>query len=276
MRIPFTKMTSGGNDFILLDGIGTDFPSEIGTAIPALCQRRFGIGADGLIIISPSSRVDCEMEYFNADGSRAALCGNGARCVALYMRDGYHRRKNEIRLECDSRTYSSTIDGEEVLLTLPDTFTVEKPLEITGRHISLILYPVKVAVPHGVIFFSDISKLDVNALGKLLQGRKDLFPEGVNVNFVKVETLVGPRTISLRTYERGVESETLCCGTGAIAAALVSCSAQEMHSPVEIRTRGREILQVGFTPENHAFHTVWLKGKARKVYEGSLDFPLEV
>lgn len=269
--IHFTKMTGGGNDFVLLDGIHSPLPPGIEKAVESLCRRKTGIGADGLLMVSPSAGADCRMTYFNSDGSRAALCGNGARCTALYVQARYRSGSAGITLECDTALYRTDIEGERVRLSLPGLFTIDAPVEFALGGRLLPIYPVSVAVPHGVTFQEEISGLDVPGLGREIQKRAELFPGGINVDFVKLAAGRGKNSLSLRTYERGVEDETLCCGTGAVASALTAHSLGSLNPPVEVMTKGGEMLRVGFLAEAGRYREVWLEGRVREVYSGVVE-----
>jgi diaminopimelate epimerase len=271
MTIPFVKMTGGGNDFILLDGRTSPLPSGIDTYAEGLCRRRYGIGADGLILLFPSTSADCRMLYFNADGSKAALCGNGTRCVAWYIsKGGKNPGGSVVTLECESQTYRASVTHDTVQLNLPGTYTPEKTLKIPVATYQLTLVTIAVGVPHAVSLHSDISSLDVPGLGREIQRRNDFFPHSTNIDFVQIHTGKKPVLI-LRTYERGIEDETLCCGTGAVASALVAHEVRGITSPVEVRTAGGESLEIGFTRRQNLYRDVWLRGRVEKVFEGKFN-----
>ena len=268
--IRFTKMTGGGNDFVLLDGIRSTLPPGIEKAVASLCARKTGIGADGLVIVSPSAGADCRMTYFNSDGSRAALCGNGVRCTALYVGNRYRAGAAGVTLECGDSLYRADVEGERVRLYLPGLVTVGDPLKIALGLRILTVYPVTVGVPHGVTFQEDISGLDVTGMGREIQKRVDHFPGGINVDFVKLTERQGMNSLAMRTYERGVEDETLCCGTGAVASALAAHRLGYLNSPVEATTRGGETLIVGYLAEVGRYRDVWLEGRVREVFTGEV------
>ncbi len=260
-KFTFTKMVASGNDFIVFDNRRSNLKngSEISMSI---CARTTGIGADGLIFIEKSKKADFKMRIFNPDGSEAEMCGNGIRCAALY------KAKKNACIETLAGFLNAQIqdDGIKVKMTDPKDLQLNVNLDIDGR-VYQVNY-VNTGVPHTIYFVEDLESTNVRMLGRLIRYHRQFEPEGTNVDFEKIlETDV----IGIRTYERGVEAETLACGTGSVASALIyhhKFVGTEGTYMVNVRTKGDEILKVYFDYRNGGFKNVWLKGKAQVVYKG--------
>jgi len=254
--IDFTKMVASGNDFIVIK----DKPAgSLSILAKALCDRRFGIGADGLLILEESKKADIRMRVFNADGSEAEMCGNGARCAALFT----GKKKSKL-LTC-AGIINAQVDGKrvKVRITGPRGIKLDIPIKVSGR--SLKVNFINTGVPHTVVFVNGINAIDVRQIGASIRNHAKFRPAGTNVNFVEVK---GPNIIRIRTYERGVEGETLACGTGSAAAALIFALKNNLDDLVKVETQGGEILKVYFQKVNSKFSNVWLEGGARIVYKG--------
>ena len=235
MTLEFAKMSGAGNDFIVIDDRANAIGEDARELAKQLCRRRISIGADGLILILPSARCDFRMRYWNADGTEAGMCGNGGRCVALFAHaSGIAGKK--MRFESTSGTYDAEIVGEnEVRLRMADprALLLHYDIKLKGRRIEL--HRINTGVPHAVLEVPDPAETPVVELGRAIREHPRFMPEGTNVDFVRV---IDGNTIELRTYERGVEDETLACGTGAVAAALVMAALGRVKPPVAARTRG--------------------------------------
>ncbi|MFH1093144.1 MAG: diaminopimelate epimerase [Candidatus Omnitrophota bacterium] len=260
-KFDFTKMVASGNDFIVFDNRRSNLKSGSEIAV-SLCPRTTGIGADGLIFIEKSKKADFKMRIFNPDGSEAQMCGNGIRCAALY------KGKKNTRIETLAGFLNAEIrnDGIKVKMTNPKDLQLNVNLDIDGR-VYQVNY-VNTGVPHAVHFVEDLDAANVRMLGRLIRYHRQFEPEGTNVDFEKV---LEQDNIGIRTYERGVEAETLACGTGSVAAALIyHCKFVQVEGTcmVNVHTKGDEILRVYFDYNNGTFENVWLKGKARIVYKG--------
>lgn len=267
--LPVYKMTGSGNDFVMVDSSVSTPDDWEESDIRALCARGTGIGADGLVFVGAgSSPGTVRMIYFNSDGSRASMCGNAALCstrLASYLGVGPSRG---MRLETDAGTYlcrcGQEPDRAEIQLS-----TVERPsepaldLEPGEERVGLTI----VGVPHLIVLVRDVDQIDLPRRGRELRQAPALGPAGANVNFVSPGRR--PATWRMRTYERGVEGETLACGTGAVAAA---CTLEDWgleRLPVVIQTRSELPLEVHARKSTHgAFKDVWLKGQARMVFRG--------
>lgn len=265
MRIPFWKMHGGGNDFILVDNrYGAVSVYDGPELARKLCRRKYSIGADGLILIENSDRADFRWRFYNADGSEAEMCGNGARCAARFAfltgisgpRPSFETRAGIIHAE--------VTDGRvRIGLSRPTNLALDIPLEAGGP---LVVHHLNTGVPHTVIFTDDIASAPVNELGPLVRFHERFRPAGTNVNFVQIHS---PHRISIRTYERGVEDETLACGTGSVAGAILSFLRGSASSPVSVLTRGGEELTVYFrSAGNGDIDDVFLEGDAVLVCSG--------
>jgi len=265
-------MHGSGNDFIVFDNRAQRIPEA---ALPVwarrLCPRKTAIGADGLISIhSPSRReADFRWRFFNADGSEGEMCGNGGRCAALYaMAHGIAGPR--MRFETLAGIIDATVDGCRVTIGMPSPsdLVLHCHLEMKGEAIEV--HRINTGVPHAAIFADTAEALegcDVTGMGRAVRTHETFAPAGTNVDFVHVESR---SDLTLRTYERGVEGETLACGTGAVAAALIAVSLGRAEPPVEVRTRGGEVLTVHARREGDRFIEVNLEGEAMAVYEGEL------
>jgi len=272
-EIDFAKMVASGNDFILIKAGNQKLGIRINYKYLAKrwCERKFGIGADGLLVIEPSKKYDFKMRIFNADGSEAEMCGNGARCSALWAGLNLLKGRKNMSFE----TKAGIIDAQtgkagKVKIRLSDPFGIKLgiPLKVLGRKIKVNY--INTGVPHAVIFVEGIGKIDVDKIGRAVRFHKKFQPEGVNADFVEVEK---KDSISIRTYERGVEAETLACGTGVAAAAVItSLKLQDAGRKLKIKvlTRSGEILRVYFTKDGNKITDVWLEGKVSFVYRGQL------
>jgi diaminopimelate epimerase len=255
-RIKFTKMVASGNDFIVID-------KKISGGIPSLarslCDRKFGIGADGLILLDKIKEADTRMRIFNADGSEAEMCGNGARCAVLFG------RKVKARLFTKAGLIKAELkrDRVRIKLTEPKGIKLDIPLKVSGRLIRVNF--INTGVPHAVVFVNGIDNIDVENIGRLIRFHGKFAPAGTNVDFVEIKS---NDLIAIRTYERGVEDETLACGTGSVAAGLVFALKSGLDGLVKVRTRGGEELKVYFKKYNKNFRDVWLEGSAKIVYKG--------
>jgi diaminopimelate epimerase len=241
-KINFTKMQGAGNDFVIIDNRSgrpiKDYPSFA----KRVCHRKYGVGADGMLAVEKSAKADFRMVYYNSDGSRAGMCGNGARCIAYFCNEkGIAAR--EMKFETDAGTLRARVFDGRVKLEMPEPrdIRLDFDMKIAGRELRASF--VNTGVPHVVIFSSDVSKIDVNGLGRVIRNSHMFAPAGANVNFACVRP--GNR-IFLRTYERGVEGETDACGTGAVATAVVAGIKNLVKSPVNCTTTGGEALKVYF------------------------------
>ena len=266
-KIPFFKMNGSGNDFILIDNRqGILNADRLGDFVPRVCARKVSVGADGLILIEPSPRVDFRWRFFNADGSEAEMCGNGGRCAARFaVIQGIAAPR--LSFETLAGVITAEVSGSRVKLQMirPGGLALDLEVRIDGRNHRLHL--INTGVPHAVEFVKEVTGIAVKERGRMIRFHPRFQPAGTNANFVQPVT----RThLKVRTYERGVEDETLACGTGAVASALIAAAKGLADSPVEVETRGGEALNIYFQPRGDGFEKVFLEGDTRVVYEGSL------
>lgn len=259
MILHFTKFHGSGNDFILVDGRKNDMKGLTQNAIERLCDRHFGIGADGLIILARSDHADFSMIYYNSDGRPGTMCGNGGRCLTAYARMlGIFDRKCKFEAADGMHTGEVLNDGN-IKLSLNNVSEVKRLQD--G-------YFMDTGSPHFITFRSSVSDLDVMTEGRKMRS-DPRFVEGTNVNFLE---LTGDRII-VRTYERGVEEETLSCGTGVTASAIAACLHEKLLSPpVEVETAGGKLL-VEFIPGPEVTG-IYLTGPAIRVFEGNVQIPV--
>ena len=264
-KINFVKMVASGNDFVVSELKAQS--SKLKALAKNICNRKFGVGADGLLILEKSKSADIKMRIFNPDGSEAKMCGNGARCVALYISQKSIVNSQQIKIKTKAGIIDSQVDGDKVKINLtePKDMKLDMPIKVNNRtlHVNFI----HTGVPHSVIFVEGLDRLDVVNLGKRIRFHKIFAPKGTNVDFVQV---LNNNSLKVRTYERGVEDETLACGTGAVASALLYAIRYTLYATykVNVCTKSGEILKVYFKRMNNKFKDVWLEGKARIVYAG--------
>ncbi|MGB3005520.1 MAG: diaminopimelate epimerase [Chitinophagaceae bacterium] len=258
MEFHFYKYQGTGNDFIIADNRNNSI--ELSTEqVNKLCNRHFGIGADGLMLLNDKPGFDFEMKYYNSDGNEGSMCGNGGRCMVKFAYDlGIHRELYRFMATDGLHEAEIDIDGI-VALKMQD---VNK---VTRFHNDYIL---NTGSPHYIKVVTDVSGIDVFKKGQEIRYSKDFEKEGINVNFVELEA--EPDKISIRTYERGVENETLSCGTGVTAAALVCYHNENGYNEVEIKTKGGVLTVEYDRTDEDTFKNIWLCGPAEKVFEGKV------
>ena len=267
--IPFVKMSGSGNDFIIIDNRQPVAPADdLPGWVRRVCRRKMSAGADGLILVEDSNSADFKWRFFNSDGSVAEMCGNGARCVARFaFINGIAPER--MRFETLAGTISAQVMGEQVKIRMTDPGEMVPASELKTDDGGAVIYSsVNTGVPHAVIEVADIEAVDVVGAGRLVRHHSQFAPAGTNVNFMAP---LAPGRWTVRTYERGVEDETLACGTGIAACALVLARTKALTSPVELQTRSGSILKVHFTSNDRGFTDVFLEGDARIIYEGHLN-----
>ena len=269
MKIKFTKMCAGGNDFIIMDNCDNILPEDRNSLAKKVCRRKFSVGADGLLLLESSSQADFKMRIFNPDGSEPEMCGNGARCIARFahLRGVAGRRMS---FETRAGRMEAEIIDERVKLGMGAPIDIELNLEISLRGGTHKLHKINTGVPHAVSFVDNLEASDVKGLGTEIRYHPQFQPEGTNADFVQV---IDGQTIKMRTYERGVEDETCSCGTGAIASAIIAFSLKKVAAiPLRAETWGGEVLKVYFNSEGQKITNVYLEGEARIIYEGDLKW----
>ena len=264
-EISFHKMVASGNDFIVIDNRRYLLKNPA-VLTRELCAQHVSVGADGVLLIENSRKADFKMRILNSDGSEADACGNGFRCIALYAHKKM-RMPARFRFESGAGLVEAQVKGARVCVELvkPSQFQGKAELNVLGNRLHYSF--INTGVPHTVIFVEALDKIDVNGLGRAVRNHERFRPKGTNVNFVEVQ---GRNEIEVRTYERGVEGETLACGTGSTASALISCLLDYARPPVRVKTKSGEILTVNFIKQGPKIDKVTLEGSARFVYEGKL------
>jgi len=265
----FTKAVASGNDFIIVDnrtgqvsgksGQGADWCSFA----KKLCERKTGIGADGLLLLEDSREADVKMRIFNPDGNEVDMCGNGARCVVFYC------NKKEVKIKTRAGILQAELLSKnkvKVKITDPKDLKIDFSINLNGQDYKA--HYINTGVPHVVRFLEELDNFDVGKIGRLIRYHKDFQPKGTNANFVK---LLDKKSIAIRTYERGVEDETFACGTGACASAIIASLIEKVSSPINVSTRSGEILKVYFDKDKDVVKNVYLEGEARIVYNGQVD-----
>ena len=264
--VRFWKLEGAGNDFLGLDGRAGGFKLNR-QQIADLCDRRRGVGADGVLVVEkPKVRgADFRMRYYNSDGGEAEMCGNGARCFALLARAVSGRKGNVLRIQTQAGLVTLQIRGQEVQVSMtePTKLRLGRKLVVAGRKLAVDF--LNTGVPHAVLFVRSVRSIDVAKQGRAIRYHSAFAPSGTNVNFVEIGR--GNR-IHVRTYERGVEGETLACGTGVVASSILSNLRRGLRSPILVTTRGGDHLRVGFSMVNGQARKVTLQGPARIVYTG--------
>jgi diaminopimelate epimerase len=275
----FTKMNGAGNDFVLLDNRAGQLRLQP-ELIARLCDRQRGVGADGVLLVEmpdPLPAAELRMRYFNSDGGEAEMCGNGARCFSRYAAhllaggNGGSREREQLSFQTLAGVIHARLDGQLVTLDLsePGDGAVIGELDAGGTTLSEVFF-LNTGVPHAVALVQDVETLDVHGLGRAIRHHARFAPRGTNANFIQT---LGEREIRLRTYERGVEAETLACGTGATASALVHAERAGIlgQASVAVRVQSGETLHIGFERTGpFAFRRVTLSGPADFVFEGKI------
>jgi diaminopimelate epimerase len=268
MVVNFTKMSGAGNDFVLIDNRTQKIALDAAQAV-RLCDRHHGVGADGLIVLKPcsSGKADWAWDFYNSDGSQGEMCGNGARCFGRFVQR-VTGRKDGFTFETRAGIISAQFKGDAVTINL----TPPKDLRL-NQMVPLSIGPTAVhsldtGVPHAVLFVPDADRAMVLNIGSEIRNHSHFAPRGSNVNFVQ---LMGGNAIRVRTYERGVEGETLACGTGVTASALIASELHDLRSPVPVQVLGGKLLEVSFEKKGNQFTNVALSGPADFVFEGTID-----
>ncbi|MBT4958513.1 MAG: diaminopimelate epimerase [Flavobacteriaceae bacterium] len=258
MKIKFQKYQGTGNDFIIINNNRLSFPNKNKDLIKHLCDRKFGIGSDGLILINPSAKTDFEMLYFNSDGNLGSMCGNGARCSVKFAQNQKIIKSNTIFNACDGN-HNATINKDLITLSM-------KPVDkIKTFNNDLFL---DTGSPHYIRFVENIEGFNVYNEGKLIRNSSEFKDEGVNVNFVQI---ISENEFSVRTFERGVEDETLSCGTGVTAVALAMFHLKKTNSKkLKIKTRGGE-LTVEFNNSENGYSEIYLTGSVKMIFSGEIE-----
>lgn len=261
--IEFYKYHGTGNDFIMIDDRFSEFDEHNVELIAAMCHRRFGIGADGLILLRPSKEADFQMVYFNSDGRTSSMCGNGGRCIVKFAVD-----RGVVKSECtfvaiDGLHEAKVLENGNISLKMNDVDEVE---EENGDFI------LNTGSPHYVKQVHQVENIDILPEAHKIRYGSRFKNAGINVNFIEI---IDAGKLKIRTYERGVEDETYSCGTGVVAAAIINNKLNNNHSgSVTIASKGGDLL-VTFDHIEKGYKNIWLTGPARFVYKGSYDVKME-
>lgn len=268
MILQFTKMNGAGNDFVLIDNRSKRWqlaPEQI----VRLCDRHRGVGADGAILLVPSEsgKADWAWQFYNNDGSSGEMCGNGARCFARFIQK-LTGAVGQLTFETIAGVITASFAGARVTvnLTRPEHLRLNESVKLASG--TQVIHSLNTGVPHAILFVEDADKAMVSEWGPEIRRHSHYAPRGTNVNFVQV---TAPNQIRVRTYERGVEGETLACGTGVTASALVSSKIHHFTSPVRVRVQGGDDLEVSFQETAAGFDDVKLTGPADFAFQGSIE-----
>jgi diaminopimelate epimerase len=259
MKIEFHKYQGTGNDFILLDNRSKTYDQLTEKQVALMCNRRFGIGADGLILLNLKEGFDLEMKYYNADGAEGSMCGNGGRCMIKFVASLGIRKNNYHFLAVDGEHEAEIDTNGLVRLKMANVNKVE---------VHSNYFILNTGSPHYVKYIKDIMKMDVKNSGRMIRYSPAFEKDGINVNFVES---VDDDKIYVRTYERGVEDETLSCGTGVTASALIAAHNDNGFNRVEVKTPGGNLsVEFDKVDDNH-FENIWLNGPANFVFKGEIE-----
>lgn len=259
MKLEFYKYQGTGNDFVMIDNRSLFFPKNNTELIHFLCDRRFGIGGDGLILLENDPNYDFKMVYYNSDGNESSMCGNGGRCLVAFAK--------EIGV-IQNETKFIAVDGEHYATVSHEGIVALQMIDVAEVKVLPEYVFMNTGSPHHVQQVNDVKELDIKELGSSIRYSELYAPKGTNVNFVSP---LGNDIFAVRTYERGVEGETLSCGTGVTAVALaMKVTGQTQSQNVILQTEGGK-LEVSFTEKEGKFEKVFLKGPALKVFKGTID-----
>jgi len=276
-KINFTKMNGAGNDFILIDEVNNRNLELSQGLVVTMCNRKKGIGADGVLFIKQNKMHDFELKYYNSDGFLGSLCGNGARCSIKYAMDNFDLDGKSTSFICNNQIYSGSIESSELItfdLLEPSDLKLDVPIKISDTQIFGNF--VNTGSPHVVLFWNELSdynnnsfhEFDLLTFGRNIRHSEEFQPDGTNVNLINIENDM----IYIRTYERGVEDETLACGTGSVAAAIIVYLKSKVKPPIIIQTFGEDKLIVDFVENNKKFSKITLTGPAKINYIGAFNY----
>lgn len=266
-KIEFYKMSGSGNDFIIVDNRGKIVDeTDLVNFIVKVCRRKMSVGADGFILVENTEGADFKWRFFNSDGSVAEMCGNGARCVARFAYlTGI--AGPEMSFETGAGIVEALVAGESVKIKMtdPSDLKTDYPLELKDRSISVS--SINTGVPHVVMVTDTLDDVEVVKMGREVRFHDMFAPAGTNVNFI---CPIKDDTIGIRTYERGVEDETLACGTGSVAGALIMARKMKIDAPINVLTRSGVILKIYYKEKNGTYQDIYLEGDARIIYRAEL------
>lgn len=274
IKVEFTKIEGAGNDFVLIDNRDSRYNFSYSDFAKIICDRHRGVGGDGLLIIEKSDVSDFKMRYLNADGSEGGMCGNGGRCIAKYML--VEAGKQVIKFEALNYIYSAELVNDKIRLQMKNPADFKMGLSIRFDNYEFKMDYVNTGAPHAALFLEDMphdlnnfEKIDVYKLGRSIRYHDLFSPEGTNVNFINT---IGRGEVQIRTYERGVENETLSCGTGSIASAILAAIRYNLNPPIKVLARSNDTLIIDFKSNNNKITNVSIEGPVNQVFTGSLIY----
>jgi diaminopimelate epimerase len=266
-KIEFYKMSGSGNDFVIIDNRRNIIDGkDLSNFIAKVCRRKMAVGADGFILVENSDKADFRWRFFNSDGSIAEMCGNGARCVARFAYLNNIAGPN-MSFETLAGIVDAQVIADRVKVKMPDPTGLKADDTIVLKNGSLSISKINTGVPHVVIVTNRIDDVDILGMGREIRFHERFSPAGTNVNFA---CHITDSTIAIRTYERGVEDETLACGTGAAACAIIMASKMTIGSPVNVLTKSGEYLNIFYKEKEGKYYDIYLEGDARIIYKAQL------
>lgn len=275
--VDFTKIEGAGNDFVLIDNRHDRYNFAYSDFAKIVCDRHRGVGADGLLVIENSTRGDFKMRYLNADGSEGGMCGNGGRCIAKYIL--VESGKQTTQFEALNYIYSAEIVEKNIRLLMNNPTDFRLGLKIKFENNKIKMDYVHTGAPHAALFIEDMpqvlthfEEIDVDKIGRYIRYHELFSPAGTNVNFIRT---LKRGEVQIRTYERGVEVETLSCGTGSIASAILAAIRYTWNSPIKVLTRSNVTLIINFINTDNNITNVSIEGPANLVFTGSLNYSIE-
>ena len=274
--MPYIKMVGAGNDFLVIDGLAgrravPRQSDQLRRLAKRMCARETGIGADGLLLLDRSRKADYKMRIINSDGSEAEMCGNGARCLAVYITHLKKPPKKLFRIETLAGIVLGEANGQRASVRLSDPKDYQPNIAILVNGQKIEVSYIDTGVPHTIVFVDGLPNIDVETIGRAVRHHPRFAPRGTNVDFVEQ---IRKNLVAVRTYERGVEGETKACGTGAVAAGIVGFLKAHPRrttfpmAKMRVLTQSKEILEVSFALKNQRFTDVWLKGSGKFIARG--------
>lgn len=264
--LPFTKISGSGNDFVLFDNRRMALDGDLKSFAQKVCSRRTGVGADGILLLDPGAGHDFTMRYFNSDGSEAEMCGNGARCIAYFAHE-IGAARERMSFQAKDGPHTAEVQGRRVKVSMQDPTQIRLGMDLELKDKVLTVHFANTGVPHALVLTTDVESAEVASVGREIRYHPKFAPAGTNADFAQV---TGPQALRLRTYERGVEDETLACGTGATAAAILANLLKKVEPPVAVTTQSGEVLTIHFKNDGSAITDVLLEGDVSPVFEGKL------
>lgn len=262
--LSFSKYSGAGNDFILIDNRDGKFPYYLKGLVSAMSARRISIGADGVVLLENSEKADFKMRIFNSDGSEAEMCGNAARCLIAFAKKLGIEKEN-YTFETKERILHARYVDKDIEIEMGEPKDIKENIKVSAKGKDWNIYFINTGVPHSIIFVENINAVDVTGVGREIRFSEIFQPKGTNVDFVEI---YDEDYIKIRTYERGVEDETLACGTGITAAGIIANKVKGIKKPVWVLARSNQILRVDFDYQSGEYKEVKIVGPADLIYDG--------